>query len=96
MLFNVDTHANSVTESSFALMKFMEVQMNVYLPYSFNCWRNWMCILRKWTTKGVFDFDILTVVVILREIYVEKRTKIPKQHSSWNTQPYLLTNPSIG
>ena len=55
-----------------------------------------MCILRKRTTKGVFDFDILTVVVILREICVEKRTKIPKQHSSWNTQPYLLTNPSIG
>ena len=93
MLFNVDTHANSVTESSFALMKFMEVQMNVYLPYSFNCWRNWMCILRKWTTKGVFDFDILTVVVILREIRVEKKDK---KHLSWNTQPYLLTNPSIG
>ena len=39
-----------------------------------------MCILRKWTAKGVSDFDILTVVVILREICVEKMTKIPKQH----------------
>ena len=34
MLLNVNTHANSVIESSFALMKFMEVLMNVYLPYS--------------------------------------------------------------
>ena len=33
MLLNVNTHANSVIESSFALMKFMEVLMNVYLPY---------------------------------------------------------------
>ena len=37
MLLNVNTFANSVVESSFALMKFMEVLMNVYLPYSFNC-----------------------------------------------------------
>ena len=37
MLLNVNTYANSVIESSFALMKFMEVLMNVYLPYSFNC-----------------------------------------------------------
>ena len=37
MLLNVNTHANSVIESSFALMKIMEVLMNVYLPYSFNC-----------------------------------------------------------
>ena len=29
-------NANHVIESSFALMKFMEVLMNVYLPYSFN------------------------------------------------------------
>ena len=35
MLLNVNTHANSVIESSFR--KFMEVLMNVYLPYSFNC-----------------------------------------------------------
>ena len=34
-------------------MKFMEVLMNVYLPYSFSCWRKWMYILRKWTAKGV-------------------------------------------
>ena len=34
-----------------------------------------MCILRKLTAKGISDFDILTVVVILREICVEKRTK---------------------
>ena len=31
MLLNVNTYANSVIESSFALMKFMEVLMNVYL-----------------------------------------------------------------
>ena len=37
MLLNVNTYASSVIESSFALMKFMEVLMNVYLPYSFNC-----------------------------------------------------------
>ena len=80
MLLNVNTYANSVIESSFAFMNFIEVLMNVYLPYSFNCWRKWMCILRKWTAKGVSDFDILTVVVILREICVEKMTKIPKQH----------------
>ena len=40
-------------ESSFTLMKFMEVLMNVYLRYSFNCWRKWLYILRKWTAKGV-------------------------------------------
>ena len=28
--------------------------MNVYLRYSFNCWRKWLCILRKWTAKGVW------------------------------------------
>ena len=53
MLLNVNTYAKSVIESSFALMKFMEVLMNVYLPNSFNCWRKWMYILRKWTAKGV-------------------------------------------
>ena len=53
MLLNVNTYAISVIESSFALTKFMEVLMNVYLPYSFNCWRKWMYILRKWTAKGV-------------------------------------------
>ena len=37
MLLNVNIYANSVIESSFALMKFMEVLMNIYLPYSFNC-----------------------------------------------------------
>ena len=47
------TEEISVIESSFALMKFLEVLMNVYLPYSFNCWRKWMYILRKWTAKGV-------------------------------------------
>ena len=31
----------------------MEVLMNLYLPYSFICWRKWMSILRKWTEKGV-------------------------------------------
>jgi len=35
------------------LLKFMEVVMNVYLRYSFNCWRKWLYILRKWTAKGV-------------------------------------------
>ena len=43
MLLNVNTHANSVIESS--LMKFMEVLMNVYLPYSFNCRRKLSTIL---------------------------------------------------
>ena len=37
MLLNVNIYANSVIESSFTLMKFMEVVMNVYLRYSFNC-----------------------------------------------------------
>ena len=37
MLLNVNTYANNVIESSFALIKFMEVLMHVYLPYSFNC-----------------------------------------------------------
>ena len=31
------TEEISVIESSFALMKFLEVLMYVYLPYSFNC-----------------------------------------------------------
>ena len=35
--WNVRTYANNVIESSFTLMKFMEVVMNVYLRYSFNC-----------------------------------------------------------
>ena len=39
MLLNVNTYANSVIESSFALRKFMEVLMNVRLPYSFICLR---------------------------------------------------------
>ena len=52
MLLKVNTHANSVIESSFAFMMFMEVLMNVYLSYGFNCWRKWMYILRKWTAKG--------------------------------------------
>ena len=39
MPLKVNTYADSVIESSFALMKFMEVLMNVYLPYSFNCRR---------------------------------------------------------
>ena len=37
MQLNVNTYANSIIESSFTLMKFMEVLMNVYLRYSFNC-----------------------------------------------------------
>ena len=52
MLLNVNTYSNSVIKSLFALVKFMEVLMNVYLPYSFN-WRKSMYILRKWTAKGV-------------------------------------------
>ena len=61
MQLNVNTYANSIIESSFTLMKFMEVLMNVYLRYSFNCWRKWLYILRKWTAKGVkrnTDFKI--------------------------------------
>ena len=53
MQLNVNTYANSVTESSFTLMKFMEVLMNVYWRYSFNRWLKWLYILRKWTAKGV-------------------------------------------
>ena len=53
MQLNVNTYANSVIKSSFTLIKFMEVLMNVYLRYSFNCWRKWLYILRKWTAKGV-------------------------------------------
>ena len=52
MLLNVNTYANNVIESSFALIKFMEVLMHVYLPYSFNCWCKWMYLLCKWTAKG--------------------------------------------
>ena len=37
MVLNVNTYVNSIIESSFTLMKFMKVLMNVYLPYSFNC-----------------------------------------------------------
>ena len=37
MLLNVNTYAKSDIESSCALMKLIEVLMNVYLPYSFNC-----------------------------------------------------------
>ena len=36
MPLNVDTYAKSV-KNLFELVKFMEVLMNVYLPYSFNC-----------------------------------------------------------
>ena len=53
ILLNVNTYANSVIESLFVLMKFMEVLINEYLPYGFNCWSKWMHILRKWTAKGV-------------------------------------------
>ena len=38
MVMNVNIHANSIIESSIALIKFMEVLMNVYLPYSLNCY----------------------------------------------------------
>ena len=54
MLLNVNTHANSVIENLLALMKLIEVLMNLYLPYSFSCCRKWMYILRKWTAEGVF------------------------------------------
>ena len=55
MLLNVNTYSNSVIESWFTLIKFMEVPMNVYSPYSSNCWRKWLYILRKWTAKGVLS-----------------------------------------
>ena len=58
MQLNVNTYANSIIESSFTLMKFMEVLMNVYLRYSFNYWRKWLCILLKWTAKGVVAKEI--------------------------------------
>ena len=57
MQLNVNTYANSIIESSFTLMKFMEVLMNVYLRYSFNCWRKWFYILLNWTAKGVYRWD---------------------------------------
>ena len=59
MQLNVNTYANSIIESSFTLMKFMEVLMNVDLRYSFNWWRKWLYILRKWTAKGVKNKQIL-------------------------------------
>ena len=60
MQLNVNTYTNSIIESSFTLMKFMEVLMYVYLRYSFNCWRKWLYILRKWTAKGVVWPDQLS------------------------------------
>ena len=36
-LMLLSTYANSVIKSSFALMRFMEVLMNLYWLYSFNC-----------------------------------------------------------
>ena len=36
-VYAIECYANSVIESSFALIKFMEVLINVYLSYSFNC-----------------------------------------------------------
>ena len=66
MPLNVTTYANSVVESSFALMKFMEVLMNVYLPHSFNCCHKWIYILRKWTAKGVRSYGIYAPVGILK------------------------------
>jgi len=42
MLLNVNTYANSIIESLLVLMKFMEVLLNIYLLYTFNCWRKWM------------------------------------------------------
>ena len=54
MLLNVNTHVNSVIESLYASMKFMEILMNVYLPYSLNCWRKWMYILlRAWPSVAL-------------------------------------------
>ena len=38
----------------------MEVLMNVYLRYSFNSWRKWLYILRKWTAKGVYGQQEVT------------------------------------
>ena len=34
-------------------MKFIEVLTNVYLRHSFNCWRKWLYILRKWIAIAV-------------------------------------------
>ena len=66
MQLNVNTYANSIIENSFTLMKFMEVLMNVYLRYSFNCWRKWLCILRKWTAKGV-----ITTITMCRSSFLQ-------------------------
>ena len=57
MLLNVNTYANSVIESSFTLMKFMEVVMNVYLRYSFNCGKQgnpetWDSFIAKLRAEG--------------------------------------------
>ena len=50
---NVNRYANSVIESSSAVMKFMWVRMNEYSSYGFNCQCKWMYILRKWKVEAV-------------------------------------------
>ena len=87
----VNIYRNSVVESSFALMKFTEVLMNVYLPFSFDCWRKWMYILRKWTTKVVLPLGwsgsgwlIHRVRLVMIHFYETKSTipllTIPHSH----------------
>ena len=71
MQLNVNTYANSIIESSFTLMKFMKVLMNVYLRYNFNYWRKWLYILRKWTAKGVVCL-VNSTYRITREVSPEK------------------------
>ena len=72
MLLYVNTYSNSVIESSLASVKFMQVIMNVNLPYRFNCWCKWMYILRKWTAKGVKDnFCIYLHCTLIVAVFVE-------------------------
>ena len=103
MLLNVNTHANNVIEISFALMKFMEVLMNVYLPYSFNCWRRWIYILRKWTAKGVvilvwasfsnFFVSSPTILIetpsLVSTLYLHLRSL---EYFMWSFSPYAYCN----
>ena len=75
MQLDVNTYTNSVIESLFTLIKFMEVVMNVYLRYSFNCWRKWLYILRKWTAKGVLYLIWYNNITLFLSLIVEKGVK---------------------
>ena len=56
MLLNVNTYANSVIESSFALMKFMKVLMNVYLPFAVHLRKRYIHLRQQWKLYGKYTF----------------------------------------